>query len=366
MNKHVKTSMNYRRASLFLLSVLTLLAVGATLKMTTEVVLPFVVAVLLTFVLEPLVTLLGKLKIPRSIAAIVIVLLVGLGVYIVGLILFNSLRTIVSLYPKYEARFTEIYRTIAAAFDLSYDEHETLFNNLWNQLNIRTRVQSFAFRFSESFISFLRDVMMVVLFIIFLLLELGHFRKRVEIAFEKFLHGGVTNMMDTIVVQITRYLSIKFFLSLATAIIVGVALKIIGLDFPLVWAVIVFILNFIPTLGSIAAGVGVIIFSIVQFYPNPVPIVWVVSVMFGANVIIGNVLEPKIQGDHLGLSPFVILVSLMGWGWLWGFVGLILAVPMTVVVKIICEHIPGLEPVSIMLGSYRAAAGTTDSEIAEK
>lgn len=362
MNNHVKTSMNYRRASLFFLGILTLIAVGATLKITAQVFLPFIIAVLLTFVLEPLVTFLVKLKIPRPIAAIAIVLLVGVGVYVLGLILFNSLKTIVSLYPKYEARFTEIYETIAIAFDLSYDEHETLFNNLWNELNIRTKIQAFAFRFSESFISFLRDVMMVVLFIVFLLLEIGHFRKRAEIAFEKVLHGGISSMIESVVIQITRYLSIKFFLSLATGAAVGIALRLIGLDFPLVWAVIVFILNFIPTLGSIAAGIGVILFSIVQFYPEPGPILATIIIMLSANFVIGNILEPKIQGDHLGLSPFVILVSLLGWGWLWGFAGLILAVPMTVIVKIICEQTPGLEPVSIMLGSYKAAAGSSEEE----
>lgn len=362
MNKHVKTSMNYRRASLFFLGILTLIAVGATLKITSQVVLPFIVAVLLTFVLEPLITVLGKLKIPRSIAAIVIVVMIGVGVYILGLILFNSIRTIVSLYPKYEARFTEIYRTIAVTFDLTYDEHETLFNNLWNELNIRSKIQLYAFRFSESFITFLRDVLMVVLFIVFLLLEIGHFRKRAQIAFEKSLRGGITSMLESIVLQITRYLSIKFFLSLATACIVWVVLHIIGMDFPLVWAVIVFIMNFIPTLGSIVAGTGVILFSVVQFYPSLTPIIGTIVLVVCVNFIIGNILEPKIQGDHLGLSPFVILVSLLGWGWLWGFLGLILAVPMTVIVKIICEHTPGLEPVSIMLGSYKAVATTTEEE----
>ncbi len=362
MNNHVRKSMNYRRASLFFLGTITLIVVGAALKMTSQVLLPFIIAVLLTFVLEPLVTFLVKLKIPRAIAAIAIVFFVGVGVYALGLILFNSLKTIVSLYPKYEARFTEIYETIALAFDLSYDEHETLFNNLWNELNIRIKIQAFAFRFSESFIAFLRDVMMVVLFIVFLLLEIGHFRKRAEIAFEKILRGGMSGMIDSIVLQITRYLSIKFFLSLATGIVVGLILRLIGLDFPLVWGVIVFIMNFIPTLGSIAAGGGIILFSIVQFYPDPGPIVATMILMLASNFVIGNILEPKIQGDHLGLSPFVILVSLLGWGWLWGFAGLILAVPMTVIVKIICEHTPGLEPVSIMLGSYKAAAVNTEEE----
>ncbi|MCK7472027.1 MAG: AI-2E family transporter [Desulfomicrobium escambiense] len=91
------------------------------------------------------------------------------------------------------------------------------------------------------------------------------------------------------------------------------------------------------------------VFALVQFWPEPGPIAGALAVMVGVNMVLGNVLEPKVQGDNLGLSPFVILVSMLAWGWLWGFAGLVLAVPMTVIVKIICENVPVLEPVSIIL-----------------
>jgi predicted PurR-regulated permease PerM len=166
-----------------------------------------------------------------------------------------------------------------------------------------------------------------------------------------------------VVRQVTRYLSIKFFVSLATGICITLGLKIIGMDFPVVWGVISFILNFIPSIGSIAAVIGMSLFGLMQFWPLPGPIIGVIAVGTGTNMIIGNVLEPKIQGDNLGLSPFVILVSLLAWGWLWGFVGLILAVPMTVVVKILCENIPVLEPVSVILGSYKSALHKKQAEV---
>ncbi len=355
MTDHIKKNVQYRRASLVMLGLITLILVFGALKLTSSVVLPFVIAVLLTFVLEPLIILLGKLKIPRILAAIAVVLGIGFAVYMVGLLLFNSIKTIATLYPKYEVRFEEIYRMIAETFDLPYDEHLTLFDNLWNQLNIRSRVQIAAFQFSESFVVFLKDSMMVTLFIIFLLLEIGHFKHRAEVAFARTFPGGLTNIINSIVHQTTRYLSIKFFISLATGLLVGFGLHVIGLDFPVVWGVLSFILNFIPTIGSIVAGLGVFIFSLVQFYPDPGPVIASGMVVLGANFIIGNIIEPKVQGDNLGLSPFVILVSLVGWGWLWGFVGMILAVPMAVITKIFCEQIPGLEAVSIMMGSYKAA-----------
>jgi predicted PurR-regulated permease PerM len=111
-------------------------------------------------------------------------------------------------------------------------------------------------------------------------------------------------------------------------------------------------MNFIPTIGSIAAGFGVGLFALLQFWPVPGPIILVVLIMLAVNMIIGNVLEPKIMGDNLGISPLMMLISLSIWGFLWGFAGMILAVPMTVVVKIVCENVPVLEPVAVLLGSH--------------
>ncbi|HPC70876.1 MAG TPA: AI-2E family transporter, partial [Treponema sp.] len=156
-----------------------------------------------------------------------------------------------------------------------------------------------------------------------------------------------------IVTQVSRYLTIKFFVSLATGILVALGLALLKVDFWLIWGIISFILNFIPTIGSLAAGAGVTLFALLQFWPHGWPILGAFLVMLLVNFIIGNILEPQIQGDNLGLSPFVVLVSLLAWGWLWGFAGLVLAVPMTVIVKIVCEHIPLLEPVAILIGSYK-------------
>jgi predicted PurR-regulated permease PerM len=346
---------NFARVNLFMLGFICLLLAGAALKLTTPVVLPFVIAVLLTFVLEPLIYVLEKIKIPRAIGAVVIVMVLGIGVYLIGAILFTSLRTIISLYPKYEIRFTEIYIRVAAMLDLKYDEHLSLFQNLWTQLDLGSRIQGIALASSEAFLGFLGSSVMVTLFVVFLLLEMGHFRDRVELAFEGMLSSRIQRIISSIVTQIARYLGTKFFISLATGVMVWFILTLIGMDFPVVWGVIALVLNFIPSIGSIACGGGITLFALVQFWPDPTPIIIAGVGVTGINMLLGNILEPKIMGDNLGLSPFVILVSLLLWGWLWGFTGLIVAVPMTVIVKIVCENVPILEPVSILLGSYKAA-----------
>jgi predicted PurR-regulated permease PerM len=216
--------------------------------------------------------------------------------------------------------------------------------------------------FSNGFIGFLRDAFMVALFMTFILFEAAFFREKLDMAFDGARALQIKRISSDVMTQIAHYLSIKFFISLATGVLVGIGLKIVGLEFAVIWGVIQFILNFIPNIGSIAVGVIGTAFAIVQFWPNPAPIIAVGLIILVVNTILGSILDPKIMGDRLGLSPLVVLVSLLIWGWLWGFAGLILAVPMTAIIKISCENIPVLEPISIIMGSRKAAKARSEEE----
>jgi predicted PurR-regulated permease PerM len=203
---------------------------------------------------------------------------------------------------------------------------------------------------------------MVVLFLVFLLFEAAFFREKLEKAFKGIGALQIKKISTDVMTQVTRYLSIKFLISVANGILVGVALQIVGLEFAAVWGLIQFVVNFIPNIGTIAVGVGATAFSVIQFWPNPGPILATGLAMIFINIVLGFVLDPKIMGDRLGLSPLVVLVSLLVWGWLWGFAGLILAVPMTAIIKIVCENIPMLEPISILLGSRKAVMAVKEEE----
>jgi predicted PurR-regulated permease PerM len=344
---------NSGRVNFFLLAFIAFVLAGAVLKLTSALILPFTIAVLLAFVLNPMVTFLGRRHISRIFAILFSVFLILAGLYFFAMVLFSSGRLILSLYPKYEERLTEIYISVADFFDLSYNDQLSFIENLWAQLGIRNRIRYFTLYFSNSFIGFLKDAFMMVLFVIFLLFEGAYFRDRIELAFEDKFSGQIRKITGDVMRQVTRYLSVKFFISLGTGIIVSIGLGFIGLEFAVLWGIIQFILNFIPVIGSIAVGFGAGIFALLQFWPEPGPVIWVVAVMLGVNMIIGNILEPKIMGDNLGLSPVTILLSLIIWGWLWGFAGLILAVPMTMITKIFCENITVLEPFAVLFGSRR-------------
>jgi predicted PurR-regulated permease PerM len=154
--------------------------------------------------------------------------------------------------------------------------------------------------------------------------------------------------------QVTRYLTAKFYISLANGVIFAVSFYFIGLEFAVFWGVLQFILNFIPNLGSIAGGVIMSLFALVQFWPEPGPVILVVTVILSVNMILGNILDPKIIGEHVGISPVMVLVSLAIWGYIWGFAGMVLSVPLTVIIKIVCENIPIMEPVSVLMGTRRS------------
>ena len=157
--------------------------------------------------------------------------------------------------------------------------------------------------------------------------------------------------MNRIAKDTTHYVSIKFFISLSTGVLVFLSCLIAGIDFPLVWGFSAFVLNFVPTFGSIISWAVTTIFAFLQCYPSPFPVIFIAVSVLLINLLFGNVIEPRIEGENLGISPFVILVSLSLWGWLWGFLGLILAVPLMVIVKIFCENISVLRPIGILLGS---------------
>jgi predicted PurR-regulated permease PerM len=148
-----------------------------------------------------------------------------------------------------------------------------------------------------------------------------------------------------------RFISIKFFISLTTGLVVFLGTLVIGLDFPIIWGFIAFLLNFIPTFGSIISSVITVLFSVLQFFPHITPMILTALLVISVNTFLGNFLEPRIEGEHLDLSPFIILVCLSMWGWMWGFPGMIVAVPITVSIKIICENVSFLHPVAILLGN---------------
>ncbi len=351
---------DYQKPIFIALLILSVLAVAAVLKLTSSVVLPLTIAVLASMVIEPVLEKMNKvLHIPWTLGIVIILVVIAILIWMIAQLVVSSVSTIVATLPKYEERFTQIYEAIAGMLDLPFDAEASVFTNLWNQMGVRSAVQNFLLSLSTGTIGFLKSFVMVLLCALFFLLEMQYLRPKLQAAFmsadaenTKISQTRVTNMVSGIIDQVTRYISTKFFISLLTGVLVYVGLKIIGMDFAVVWAFFAFILNFIPNFGSIISVGGTTLFALLQFYPQWGLVAGVGLYMLVVNFSLGNFIEPRIQGKNLGLSPFVIIASLSLWGWIWGFAGMILGVPMMVIVKIICENFPFLRPMAILLGTY--------------
>ncbi len=148
--------------------------------------------------------------------------------------------------------------------------------------------------------------------------------------------------------EVQKYLVIKTVVSMITGLLVGVWLWFLGVDFPLFWGLMAFLFNYVPSIGSILASIPPILLALVQH-----GIATALLVALGyliVNVALGNVIEPNLMGRRLGLSTLVVILSLVFWGWVWGPVGMLLALPMTMVVKIMLENTADLRWLAILLG----------------
>jgi predicted PurR-regulated permease PerM len=176
-----------------------------------------------------------------------------------------------------------------------------------------------------------------------MLLEISIFERKLHL-----INKNSLSRVNKIVQNLNSYFGTKALTSLATGILVSISLAIIGIDFPLLWGFLAFLLNFIPNIGSIIAAVPAILLALVQFgFPSAIATLIVFLVI---NVIIGNVVEPRLMGKNLGLSPLIVFISLIFWGWVLGTVGMLLATPLTMTLKIIFDNMEETRHLGLILG----------------
>ena len=345
---------NYQKPIFYVLLFFAFILTGFLCKVLSSVLIPVAIAILMALAFYPVVRNLEvKAKINWVIGSLIIVVVILIVIFFVSGILVKGFSTIANEYSKYETRFMSIYKMIAQQFNLAIDEEKSFANNMWNILEVRQYIQELALGISGGVLSFSKSLLLIIIMFAFLLIEIKGLKRRITNSVNAENKQTVLNISQQIGDDVVRFLSIKFFISLATGLLVYFAALIIKLDFPIVWAFIAFVMNFIPTFGSIISTLFTTIFALLQFYPHYGKVIFIFLFMIAVNFILGQILEPRIEGERLGLSPFAILVSLALWGYIWGFIGMILAVPMTVIIKIFCENIPYLNFVSVILGNKR-------------
>ncbi|MFA7172569.1 MAG: AI-2E family transporter [Kiritimatiellia bacterium] len=338
-----KTRASKLKTQTALLSVIVLILVCAVLSVSQSVVIPLIFAYLLSYLTSPVLTFLKKLKIPGAMGVFIIVLLL-LGVaYLFGAFLFERVGAFAEEYPKYQTKFMEIIESVTSRWKI---DPSRLHDIDWTK-EIGSRLMAF----SGSFVGFMSKVGLVMFFLVFMLLEQGSFKTRLFKAMSAERAAVIAETVTSITGQIRRYLQIKMTVSLITAILVWMVLALLKVDFAITWGMLTFFLNFVPSIGSIMATIPPIFVTFVANYPRPLPVILVSVALLLIQIVMGNIVEPKIQGKGLNLSPVVILFSLVFWGWLWGIPGMLLSVPIASSIKIACENIEALHPVAIFMGS---------------
>ena len=337
--------MTSNRTSSILLAILTFIAVVAVIKLLKSVLMPFMIAILLSFILSPVITLLHRIKVPRGLAIFMVIIIFFGALYLVGLFVYASVNSFIDEYPKYQQRFIEILELLSSSLSERVDTPIDLFG----EMNLADASRSIVRSLSGDFMNFVTSLVVIIFFLIFILMEKPFFRTKLERAFLHDTNTKIGVMLGDMNRQIGRYLGVKLFISVITGLLVGFALSIIGMDFAVIWGMLAVILNFIPNIGSMFVMMVTILMGFIQFFPSAGKIVAVGVSMISIQLLMGNFFDPKMQGHRLNLSPLIIIFSLILWGWLWGVVGMFLAVPITAVIKIVFEGVPMLQPFAIMM-----------------
>lgn len=338
--------MQNQRVLIPLLGIIALVAVGFVLKTAQAVILPLIIAWLLSYILAPAVNFMVKHRVPAGLAVLIVVVLLLGFFYLVGIFVQTRVSEFVSQYDVYAGQLKQIGTDVMAQFNIP--------ENYVRDFDWTAQIGKRLLTLSGSFVSLVSNMGMILVFLVFMLLGKPYTRHKIKKAFPHHQAKRITSVTGSITGQISRYLSIKLMISAVTASLVWLLLVLMGVDFPVTWAVFTFLLNFIPTIGSAIATIPPVLVAVVQFYPSFWPPIIVLIGLLVIQQTMGSFVEPKLAGDSLNLSPVVILLSLVFWGWLWGITGAILSVPIASAIKIVCENIEGLRPVSVLMGSGKA------------
>jgi len=326
------------------LGVLTLLAVGVVLSELQSVLLPFIIALFLSNIFKPLVLFLRKKKIPMFLSLLVVLLIIVMLVAGLSMIVSSSAQSFAQEYPKYHAKLEGLLKVTLEQLESLADRigikpEDIKFSDAISIGSITSLITAGV----GSFITSLGDAFLIFLFLIFILAGSGNLIEKIDDAFDPNHSLRISSIIRNIDDKIRKYLVTKTLVSLGTGTLTTVILTIIGVDFALLWGFLTFLLNFIPNVGSLISTLFPTLIALLQFDSLTQPILVVVLLIVAQNVM-GNVVEPRLMAFSLNLSPLLILVGLIFWGWLWGMWGMILAVPIMSIIKIIFENIDPLKP----------------------
>ena len=349
----VREGKNTNLGNVFL-GVIAVFVLGVIMVQLKTVLLPFVVAILLSIIFKPVILWLRGKRVPMIISLFGVLIVFSIVLFLLGWVLYASAASFVAELPKYEAKMAVIAEGVeqsligwADRFNIALGEVQ------WSDAIELSSVTAAVTSGVGSFISFVTTTFLIVLFMLFILASSGELGDKVRHSFPEQYGDWMASVLRTVDSHVRQYLVTKTLISLGTGTLTWLVLFILGVDFALVFGFIAFILNYIPNIGSTLAVIFPFILTLLQFESLAVPL-GVLLGLGGTQMVMGNVIEPRIMGYSLNMSPLLILVSLFLWGWLWCIWGMVLAVPIMATIKIVFENLERMSPIAkLMEGSRR-------------
>jgi predicted PurR-regulated permease PerM len=350
MNEHAR-ELRWIRILLTIIALPVLVLILKTLK---AVFIPLVFAIFLSFVFAPLTGFLHRKKVHMAlilVTMLIIILLFSIGTF---LLLSAATNTLIEGIPRYQQRLMLLTQEGVAWFEGASEKMDIALSN-FPRLDITQMLAPGSFSISKT----LSDVMsatfdmswnffLIVVFLLFLVAQGGLMNQRLKKVMDETHHQRTSDTLQNIQNKIQRYLLTKTLISLSTAAVGMVLMLLFGVEFVLVCGILLFVMNFIPNIGSIIASALPIVICLLQG-GFTFRFVAFSLLLIATQMLFGNIIEPKIQGNRLNLSPIMVLISLIFWGWVWGIVGMILAVPVTSAINIMLLQLDDKNLVSAII-----------------
>ena len=338
-----------------LLTAAAVVVIIAGLQAAGAIILPILVAIFLAVICMPPVAWLQRKGFPDW--AAVVVVFIAVFVVFIGLsfVVTSSIAQFQTQLPLYEDRLQEMFNGVVTW--LQSHGIEVSSANVREQFDSK-RLTGLITRGLSAFTMVLSNTFLVMLTVVFVLSEAAGMPRKIRAMVGD--PDADVSWSSNVLGDLRTYLAVKTQCSLMIAIPVTIMLKLVGVDYAILWGLLAFLLNYIPNLGSIIAAIPPILLTLLMMGLG-----WGIAVAIGYlafNFIVGNMLEPRMMGRRLGLSTLVVFLSMVFWGWVWGPVGMVLSVPLTMIVKILLEHTEDLKWVAILLGSAPEGAECSTGE----
>jgi predicted PurR-regulated permease PerM len=333
-----------RRGLRVLITTAALVVTVWGLKWAAPVILPLLAAAFLAVLCIPPMRRLERHGVPQILAMVLVMTCATIGVLAVVVMVGSSLSQFQQQLGTYQTELQQIVADTAARIGLELD------GEVIPELDT-SAILRLAGDVAQELVSVAGNMFIVVFLLMFMLIEATGLPEKLRAAREA---GGKTDSPEVLydftvaLRSVHDYLAIKAAVSGATGVAATLLCWALGVDFPLLWGLVAFLFNFIPNIGSLIAAIPPVLIALIGL--GPVTAALVAGGYAVINLVLGNLVEPKLMGDRLGLSTLVVFVSLIFWNWVWGPVGMLLSVPLTVVVRILCEHTTDLRPVAVLLG----------------